>query len=62
MVNKKSAFIDKRRAATYHLVASARGPDDDDAAAGEGPDSQRVFTRVAVRPSTRGVLAWRMRR
>jgi len=48
MVNKKSAFIDKRRAATYHLVASARGPDDEDGGGG-GETAQRVFTRVAVR-------------
>ena len=47
MVNKKSAFIDKRRAATYHLVASTRGPDEDGDAAGD--TTQRVFTRVAVR-------------
>ena len=56
MVNKKSQFIDKRRAATYHLVASARGPDDDEAGGG-GDDSQRTFTRVAVRAAP--AQAWR---
>jgi hypothetical protein len=64
MVNKKTAFIDKRKAATYHLVCTdtGHGADvaaaDDDAPLTEEERLQaRVFARVAVRARWRYELA-----
>ena len=50
MVNKKTAFIDKRRAATFHLVCGDSAARDAAVAAGDtAADTERVLSRVAVR-------------